>query len=360
MKFIKIIFVIILILVVANLIKMTISASDCLDALPGGDLTLTTPCSFSGTVNGVDNGINATNSAVLTIGTGGTLTILPGQTIAVGSLSIKGGSVVKMLGGTLKTKTPLWMVDEDSDGYPATTTQYAQTTQPIGARRRNTLTTMVSVDQNDSYYCPNLHNPNVTCNECKNGGLSNQPDGVDNFSQCSQFYLCNGVGACSLHAKRVFVTSTSSTGNLGGLIGADQICQNLADSTSLNGTWKAWLSDSVTSVSNRFTHSSIYPYILVDETTKIADNWSNLTSATLAANINMTEAKTVDLKAKVWTNSNSDGTIVSTDPGLVCDDWSNVKKTTAIYGKNNFTTSQWTNFDSVLCNKPMSLYCFEQ
>src|SRR5262249_42934796 len=42
--------------------------------------------------------------------------------------------------------------------------------------------------------------------------------------------------------KRVFVTSTTHDGNLGGLDGADAICASLAANAGLSGTYKAWLS----------------------------------------------------------------------------------------------------------------------
>lgn len=359
-KTIKIITIIIYISVIFSLAKTTVYAADCLDASPGGNLVLTTSCSFTGAVNGVDSGSDSNNTATITLESGSILTILPGQTIAVGSVIFKGGSL-NPRGGTLMTKTPLWMIDEDADGYPATTIQYAQLTPPLGARRRNTQTSMVNIDKNDTYYCPDSYNPNVTCNECLNGQLSYQPEGVDNFSQCSEFNLCDGIGKCSLHAKRVFISSTGYDGNLRGLTGADQICQTLADSVNLNGIWKAWLSDSITSVSDRFAHSD-YPYVLIDEKTKIADNWLRLTSAPLAAIINITETKTIVSKANVWTNTNIDGSRAYTRPGLICGDWNkNVKIRTGIYGKNNlYTSAQWTNFDSISCNKERKLYCFEQ
>ena len=42
----------------------------------------------------------------------------------------------------------------------------------------------------------------------------------------------------------VFVTSQTFTGNLGGIAGADQKCQDLADAAGLPGIYKAWLADS--------------------------------------------------------------------------------------------------------------------
>ncbi len=361
MKAFKILASIFFYFIILSLMTVNVLAADCPDASPSGNLVITTECSLPGLVDGVDSGTGATNSASIILAPGGKLIILPGQTIATGSLSLSGGTLVKMIGGILKIKTPLWMTDVDVDGYPGSTDQFAQLIPPIGARRRNTQVSMINLDGNDSYYCPDAYNPNVICNECVNGQLSNQLDGTDRFSQCSTFYLCNGVGACSLHAKRVFISSNSYNGALGGLVGADQSCQTLADSSVLNGTWKAWLSDSATNVSDRFTHSN-YPYILVDETTKIADDWTGLTTTSLSAMINKNEKNKTVANSNVWTNTNDDGLAVYVNPIFVCNDWNiKNKRITGVFGKNNlYTTAQWSNFGPATCNTQRRLYCFEQ
>jgi len=336
-------------------------AIDCSNTSPSGDLVITTDCSFSGDVNGVDAGDGATNSASLILAPGGRLTILAGQTIAVGAIKLQGGALVKQAGGVLKTKTPLWMVDQDADGYPADTVQYAQTTPPTNARRRNNLSSMTKVDPSDQFYCADSYNPNVTCNECAGGQLEFQAAGIDRFSQCPAYNFCNGGGQCNLYAKRVFVSSTEYTGNLGGLAGADQSCQTLADNENLGGTWKAWLSDSRVSASERLTHSDL-PYVLVDEKTKVADNWGGLTSRSLLTSINQTEDQTFLSKTGVWTNTNRQGFVVAQKPANVCGDWLFANKArSGIFGKNNrYTSVKWTNNDTNQCNKKNNLYCFEQ
>src|SRR5262249_60557677 len=79
--------------------------------------------------------------------------------------------------------------------------------------------------------------------------------------------------------KLVFVSSTTYTGNLGGLSGADAKCQSLATSAGHAGTFKAWLSDDVTDAKSRLTHSTM-PYVLVDGTI-VATGFTDLTSGTL-------------------------------------------------------------------------------
>ena len=86
---------------------------------------------------------------------------------------------------------------------------------------------------------------------------------------------------------RVFVSSTTHSGNLGGLSGADTTCQNLANAAGLPGTYRAWLSDNTQSPSTRFA-TSTGAYALVNGVT-IAASWTDLTDGTLASPITVTE-----------------------------------------------------------------------
>src|SRR4051794_30232839 len=64
----------------------------------------------------------------------------------------------------------------------------------------------------------------------------------------------NGQGLTN--PRTVFITSGGYSGDMGGLQGADQICQALASTARLKGTYKAWLSDSTpSSPSTRFRKS---------------------------------------------------------------------------------------------------------
>ena len=106
---------------------------------------------------------------------------------------------------------------------------------------------------------------------------------------CGEGEVCVG-GACepACNPCRVFVTSTTHDGNLGGLAGADAICQARAAAAGLPGTYLAWLSDGSASPATRFLTQSAGPYRLVNGTT-IADDWADLTSGDLDAPINITE-----------------------------------------------------------------------
>jgi len=73
-------------------------------------------------------------------------------------------------------------------------------------------------------------------------------DGTVNY----KLHDCNCLnGACS-DVGLMFKTSRSWRGNLNGIAGADSRCQEMADRVNFGGTWKAIISDSSTSVLDRF------------------------------------------------------------------------------------------------------------
>jgi hypothetical protein len=164
----------------------------------------------------------------------------------------------------------------------------------------------------------------------------------------------------TIASKRVFKTSTTYNGNLGGLSGADQKCQDRANAGNLGGTWKAWLSDGSSSASQRLNHFA-NPYILLDGTV-VVDNWTDLTDGTLDRNINMTEFKNIDSNfSTVWTGTDPQGN----STGKHCVNWT-ISWGWPYFGgvgSGNSTLSYWTQgaSDQSYCSSSyLSLYCFEQ
>jgi hypothetical protein len=104
---------------------------------------------------------------------------------------------------------------------------------------------------------------------------------------CTPPETCSN-GACSIQPKRAFVTSTLHTGALGGVAGADQICQSLANTVGLPGTFFAWIADSPATAPNvRFSRAPV-PYIRTDGV-PIANDWNDLVDGVLAAPLALTE-----------------------------------------------------------------------
>jgi hypothetical protein len=161
-------------------------------------------------------------------------------------------------------------------------------------------------------------------------------------------------------AKRVFVTSTSySTGNLGGLSGANAICQARADAAGLGGTWRAWLSDSSTSAKDNIGCSSSKSYQRLDGQ-GIAESCSDLTDGSLQNSIYLTENLTSGLQVFVWTGTRSSGQATSNH----CLDWaSSSRARRGTIGYIYTTSSLWTDLFSGRCNGSTvgsaALYCFE-
>lgn len=166
-----------------------------------------------------------------------------------------------------------------------------------------------------------------------------------------------------INLSRVFVTSLSYSGNLGGLSGADAKCQERASAANLGGTWKAWLSDSQTSASSRLFHSS-GPYVRMDGVT-IANNWADLTDGILQKPINITETGSQLPAGWAWTFTNPDGSIPTTPDitpaKFTCDNWtSSTTSTTGIIGAREQSNYRWSWDGGVNCYSQAVLYCFEQ
>jgi hypothetical protein len=179
---------------------------------------------------------------------------------------------------------------------------------------------------------------------------------ADNCGGCA--HAC-GSGQCvaGVCAVRVFVTSETYSGNLGGLAGADQKCQTLADGAGLGGQFRAWLSDSNTPLSARFEPSPA-GYVRLDGEV-IADDWAELTS-----DIGIQASVSIDEKLEpvstsqpqyVWTGQ-------GTDQGQVfyCMDWmSALDSDRGLAGEATFKNWMWDYWGPRLCGGAAHLYCFE-
>jgi hypothetical protein len=150
---------------------------------------------------------------------------------------------------------------------------------------------------------------------------------------------------------RVFVSSSRYDGDLGGLAGANEKCDNLADS----GKWVAFLADSS---GTAFSRISAHKYYLMDETTLVVDWSSGAKISDLSHPIDRDENGNYNL-ANIWTGySNSAGE-------YNCEDW-----TSDYYdedmdidyggiGENSTGSSYWYKLDHAACDGRRSLYCFE-
>lgn len=77
------------------------------------------------------------------------------------------------------------------------------------------------------------------------GGNAGEDGSGDTGGDCPFATICRGT------YNYAFVTSTDQNGNLGGLEGADRLCNDLADAAGLPGTYVAFLSDETVSALDR-------------------------------------------------------------------------------------------------------------
>lgn len=158
-------------------------------------------------------------------------------------------------------------------------------------------------------------------------------------------------------ARRVFATSTVQSGALGGLAGADAICQARADAAALGGTFKAWLSDASQNPATRLTRA-FADYALVTGTV-IAHGWGDLLDGALEHAIDADETgAALSSPRGAWTNT----TISGGFGGQSCNDWTTgTVGTNGVWGAVDATDATWTNeVASTDCSRTLHLYCFEQ
>lgn len=162
---------------------------------------------------------------------------------------------------------------------------------------------------------------------------------------------------------RVFVTSKTYQGNLGGLAGADSKCQTLASAAGLNGTFKAWLSTSTTNAKDRLTKRD-RPYYLVRSGgalgAKVANNFADLTDGTISAAISVNQkGVTVSFPIYAWTGTDRYG-VKKSAGSTYCSGWTiNTNKSTSRVGRIIRADYNWTDYQAFNCTYFYYLYCFE-
>jgi hypothetical protein len=165
------------------------------------------------------------------------------------------------------------------------------------------------------------------------------------------------------HGKTVFVTNSLTNGHLGGLAGADAMCQAEADepaSIVSSGIYLAWISDGEESPDTRFTKSSD-PYVLPDGT-NIADSYVDLTDGSILHPLNIDATGNTIGFQEFWTGTISDGT--SAPSSVTCNGWTADPEGIVYYGmagRTNQTSGAWTSFAGRTgCPKQKRLACFQQ
>lgn len=179
--------------------------------------TINSTCEFQYSKDGFDSG-NATNDQAVTVSSG-TLIIgssVPNQELAIGKLILNGGAVTIYDGAKLHLGAKIWMVDQDADGYAASTTQYIQEVAPANGRRKSAIiSTTVDCDDTQSNVRPDqtgFFTSAIPAGGPKAGTFDYNCDGAITKQYTSTTaYACNTTG-CADHYYTV-VTGWASGAN---------------------------------------------------------------------------------------------------------------------------------------------------
>jgi hypothetical protein len=161
-------------------------------------------------------------------------------------------------------------------------------------------------------------------------------------------------------ALRVFITSTTTHGDLGGLAGADQLCQDRANAAALNGSWKAWISTSTVNAKDHVVGPG--PWVDMRGALLFADRTALTGFTGPATSIWYSETGTFLPTSDLWTATDITGVyrayLAGTTP---CEEWTSAAMTSyAQVGQSGRTGSAWTNAFGTSCDQNGRLICFEQ
>jgi hypothetical protein len=191
---------------------------------------------------------------------------------------------------------------------------------------------------------------NFTTKQCVAAPCANDGD-------CAVGSFC--TNATCVTGKRLFVTSTLHSGNLGGLAGADAICQARAQARNITGTFKAWLSTDTAEARTRLNAAPAVFYTRKNfgVVARVANSFADLTSGTRAMVIDANDLEGTSFTS-VWTGTEPSGAAA----GDQCSGWTSAASgALGRFGRSNpTTTTDWTSEGSGTCSLFRALYCVEQ
>lgn len=157
---------------------------------------------------------------------------------------------------------------------------------------------------------------------------------------------------------RIFVTSSSFNGNLGGLSGANSLCNTAARGAGLSLNYSAILSTSSSDAETRLNITGNV-FIFTDETTPqlVASSGVALWEAnfnSLNSAVNRDELFNI-VTANAWTGTGVEGRFIA---GNGCDNWtSNSGGEDGFVGDSGRVDEQWVEGLPIACSFTHRLYC---
>ena len=192
-------------------------------------------------------------------------------------------------------------------------------------------------------------------------GLQGEPGPAPDLSLI-QAQLDNLALLASRQASAfIFVSSTTSTGNLGGVGGADDTCNALANGAGLPGVYMAWLATTDADDPAETCDQAPGPYILPNGDL-VANDWADLTDGFLINPIDVDENGTEDIVAGVWTNVAPGGVVKDGSGQGDCDGWTEGTNAFSgeLRGTRNTRFLRGTDRARAGCATQLRLYCVGQ
>lgn len=259
----------------------------------------------------------------------------------------------------------------DDDTTTEIGTTEASTSTTLSASETSSTPTEMATSTDPS--TSSTGEPDLTTGDASTGSTVVVPvcgDGqVDGDEECDGGFDCN-AGDCRLD-NVVFMSGASFHadelgGGIGGLKGADDACQLLADAGGLPGRYKAWLSTVRSSPARRFVPVGSR-YVLLTQQQVVAHSWDLLLTGEGSFGIDEDAVGNVyedPAFIRVWTATGPDGRLAGSD---TCNDWtSNAPGLIAVHGlSGSHTAPDWTAWQTRLnphatCNEQLPIYCFKQ
>lgn len=174
-------------------------------------------------------------------------------------------------------------------------------------------------------------------------------------------YYAASFSVTTRNYYRIFQTLQGyDGGSIGGLAGADAKCTTDKTAAGLPGTYKAFLSSSTVDAKNRVTQATVpyrnaWPAVnFIDLATNFADLIDGWGPGAVT-----TTTGTVQYSYTAWTNTNANGTRLSSNNANTCYDYtSNAGDSSVGYSQSGQYT--WLYASGYSCAGYNTLYCLEQ
>ncbi len=152
----------------------------------------------------------------------------------------------------------------------------------------------------------------------------------------------------------VFVTAQVTAGEaLGGLAGADAICNAEAAAAGLKGNYMAWLSSSVSNAPTRIAATGARGWVRRDGL-PFVDTMADLAALKFYYPVRLLADGTVAPNTVVLTGTMQDGTVSAN----TCADWTANDSKNTTGGSSDAMSGKWTQAWGFPCTSKQRLFCF--